>query len=160
MNSSRRFRGPALAVLLTLFPVLAPGPARAGTVASHAARVTTVTFEVRHRVFHNFDGHYTVRLDQDFTLGDTNYTARVVRYVPDFTMNLATHQVTSRSNEPKNPAFQIIVRQKKVPQDTTWAMLHMPPHFARKSLLAFQIDRIDFFGGPPLLRADSSRTAR
>jgi hypothetical protein len=28
----------------------------------------------------------------------------------------------------------------------------MPPHFARNSLLAFEILRIDFAGRPPLLR--------
>ena len=138
-----------LAILLALAP--ATVAAGTGMSASHATRVTTVTLDVRHRVFHNFDGRYDVKLNQDFPIGDTDFSARVVRYVPDFTMNLATRQVTSRSNEPNNPAFQIIVRQKKIPQDTTWAMLRMPPHFAKKSMLAFQVLRIDFVGRTPLV---------
>jgi hypothetical protein len=139
--------------LLAILLALSPGAAAAGTgmSASHAVRVTTVTLDVRHRVFHNFDGRYEVKLNEEFPIGDSDFSGKVVRYVPDFTMNLATHQVTSRSNEPNNPAFQIIVRQKKVPQDTTWAMLRMPPHFSKKSMLAFQVLRVDFVGRTPLV---------
>ena len=64
-------------------------------------------------------------------MGDTEYTARVVEFVPDFTMDLKTRKVTSRGTEPKNPAFKIIVKKNNVPTDTTWAFFNMPPHFAR-----------------------------
>jgi hypothetical protein len=72
-------------------------------------------------------------------------------------MALKSGKVFSRSNEPKNPAFQIIVRQKKVVQDTSWAFLNMPPHFGMKSLLAFKVVRIDFVGAPPIV-ADTTQT--
>jgi hypothetical protein len=92
-----------------------------------------------------------VKLKQDFLLGDTDYSARVVEYVPDFTMDLTTRKIVSKSDRPDNPAFRIVVHRKKVPQDTTWALLNMPPHFARKSLFAFQVVKIEFTGRPPIM---------
>jgi hypothetical protein len=144
----------SLAFALTLTAPLPCAAAVAGA-SSHASTVTTVTLDVRHRVFQNFAARYQVRLNQEFIIGDTDFSARVVQYVPDFAMEYKTRKVVSRSAEPNNPAFRIIVREKKVPQDTTWALLHMPPHFARKSMLAFQVERIDFYGREPLIRADS-----
>jgi hypothetical protein len=115
-------------------------------------RVSTVTLVIGNRVFPDFTDRQTVKLNQQFQVGDTDYSARIVQYVPDFTMDLKTGKIASRSSEPRNPAFKIIVKQKKVPQDTTWAMLNMPPHFARKSMLAFEIERIDFIGHDPVIR--------
>ncbi len=132
----------------------APAPA-----PSHASRLATVTFEIRHRVFHDFADRQQVKLNQEFSVGDTDFTARVVQYVPDFAMDMKTRKVISRSNEPKNPAFKIIVKQRKAVQDTTWAMINMPPHFARNSLLAFRVMRIDFVGRAPIVRPDSSAQA-
>ena len=115
-------------------------------------RVATVTLVIGHRAFPDFSDHQKVKLNVEFQVGDTDYSARIVQYVPDFTMDLKTGKIGTRSTEPRNPAFKIIVRQKKVPQDTTWAMLNMPPHFARKSMLAFEIDRVDFIGHDPVIR--------
>ena len=67
---------------------------------------------------------------------------------------LSTGKVISRSQEPRNPAFKIVVREGKAYRDTTWAMLSLPPHFARNSYLAFKVMRIDFIGREPLV-ADS-----
>jgi len=127
-------------------------------VASHAARVKTVTLAMRHRVFANFSDLQTVTLQKEFPVGDSDFSAKVIRYVPDFAMELKTGKVVSRSSEPKNPAFQVIVREKKVVQDTSWAFLNMPPHFGRKSLLAFKVVRIDFVGAPPIV-ADTTQAA-
>ncbi len=74
-------------------------------------------------------------------------------------MDLKSRKVFSRTSQPNNPAFKIIVREKKVPQDTTWAMLHMPPHFTMRSFLAFQVLRIDFVGRPPLMADTTSAAA-
>jgi len=94
---------------------------------------------------HNFEGGTAV-----FELTDRTHH--------DHMVCLKTGKVISRSNEPKNPAFQIIVREKKVAQDTTWAFLNLPPHFGRKSMLAFKIARIDFVGAPPIL-ADTTHAS-
>ncbi len=125
-------------------------PAAQGRPAAKP-RVKTVTFSIRHRVFHDFRDLQTVRLNQDFILGDTDYQARIVRYVPEFEMDLASRKVVSRSDQPRNPAFEVIVRKGGVPQDTTWAFLNMPPHFGRRSYFAFHVVRIDFLGHEPMV---------
>lgn len=107
-------------------------------------RLAAVTLDIRHRVFHDFADRQKVKLNQTFVIGDTDLSARIVQYVPDFSMDLKTRKVTSRTEQPDNPAFRIIVWQKKVPQDTVWAFLNMPPHFAMKSLVAFRVLRVDF----------------
>lgn len=139
--------------LSLLIGLLAIAPARADVKPSpshRAPRLDAVVLRIHHRVFHDFLDEQRVKLNQEFIIGDTEYTARVVRYVPDFAMDLSAHKVFSRTGYPNNPAFEIVVRKNKVPEDTTWALLHMPPHFARKSLLAFQAVRIDFRDRPPL----------
>jgi len=154
--AGRAARGAMLLMLLASVgaaPAKAPAPPKGA-----AARVKTVTLAMRHRVFKNFSDVQTVSLMKEFLVGDSDYSARVVRYVPDFSMELKSGKVVSRSNQPKNPAFQIIVREKKVVQDTTWAFLNMPPHFGRKSLLAFKIARIDYVDAPPIV-ADTTASA-
>ena len=119
-------------------------------------RLKTVTLAIRHRVFHEFADQQAIPLNKDFLVGDTEFTARVIQYVPDFAMDLSTHKVVSRSQEPKNPAFKIVVREGKTYRDTTWAMLSLPPHFARNSYLAFKVMRIDFTDREALV-ADSAQ---
>lgn len=155
-SSVQRLAGAML--LLFLSGTIGAKPATA-PIASHAAPVKTVTLAMRHRIFKNFSDVQTVTLQKEFPVGDSDFSARVIRYVPDFAMELKTGKVISRSNEPKNPAFQIIVREKKVPQDTTWAFLNLPPHFGRKSMLAFKIVRIDLVGAPPVV-ADTTRVEK
>lgn len=118
--------------------------------AARGPRLSSVTFGIRHRVFHDFSDRQMVKLNQDFLLGDTDFSARVVQYVPDFQMDLYRHRVFSRTQQPNNPAFKIIVRKGKAPQDTTWAFLKSPPHFGARSYFAFQVLRIDFADRPPL----------
>ena len=127
-----------------------------GAPASHGPRLEAVTLGIQHRIFHDFHDVQRVKLNQEFLLGDSDYSARVVQYVPDFEMDLGTRKVISRSDQPNNPAFKIIVREKKVPQDTTWAFLNMPPHFGRRSFFAFHVLRIDFAGRAPLVADTTS----
>jgi hypothetical protein len=131
-------------------------PAAAPSAGKGAPKLRNVTLAIRHRVFHEFADQQAVELNKDFLVGDTKLTARVVQYVPDFTMDLSTGKVISRSQEPRNPAFKIVVREGKAYRDTTWAMLSLPPHFARNSYLAFKVMRIDFIGREPLV-ADSAQ---
>lgn len=110
------------------------------------ARVKAVTVLIRNRVFHEFFDKQIVALNEEFQVGDTDYTAELVEYVPDFAIDIKAHKVTTRSTEPNNPAFHIIVKEKGAPTDTVWAFLNTPPHFARKSMLAFKIHEIEFIG--------------
>ena len=128
------------------FKVVVPG----GT-----PRVKTVTLAIRHRVFHDFVEADEVGLRELFRIGDTPYSATVTDFLPDFVIDVDARRITSRSNEMRNPAVRIVVREEGVVQDTTWAFLNLPPHFSARSLLAFKIVRIDFADRPPVL-ADTS----
>lgn len=147
----------ALTVVLGL--ALAGAAAPAAPPRTAAPKVKDVTLLIRHRVFQSFSEVDTVSMRSDFEIGDTPYSARVVEFVPDFAMNLKTRRIFSRSNQPNNPAFRIVVKEKGVPSDTTWAFLDMPPHFARKSMLAFLVRRITFEDHAPIATRDSSATA-
>jgi hypothetical protein len=130
----------AAAVLLMAHAAIAAGAPR-GTAAP---RLDSVTLGIFHRVFHDFKDVQNVKLGKEFILGDTEYSARVIQYVPDFMMDLKTRTIVSRSDRPENPAFRIVVTKGGVPQDTSWALFKMAPHFARKSFFGFKIVRIDF----------------
>jgi hypothetical protein len=142
--------------LLTM--AAAPGRGKPASAAM-APHVETVTLSIRHRVFHDFHDMQSVRVGQEFILGDTDYNARVVQYVPDFEMDLTSRKVISRSDQPNNPAFRIMVRKGDVPQDTTWAFLNMPPHFGLRSYFAFHVIRIDFKGHAPMIADTVSASA-
>lgn len=157
MTLPRRFRAAPVLVLAGLAllgatPAAttkpAPAAAKPGPVGKPAAppKLKSVTIAIRNRIFHEFQDQQTVTQGKPFEIGDTDYSAKVVQYVPDFAMDISNGKVISRSNEPKNPAFKIIVSQKNKPQDTTWAMMSLPPHFTRRSFLAFKVMRIDFIG--------------
>jgi hypothetical protein len=133
------------------FAPLLAGIALAAVAAAPAPKLKSVTIAIRNRVFHEFADQQTVIQGKSFVIGDTDFSARLVQYVPDFAMDLANGKVVSRSNEPKNPAFKLIVSQKGKPQDTTWAMMSLPPHFTRRSFLAFKVMRIDFVGRDPIV---------
>lgn len=49
----------------------------------------------------------TTKLNADQKFGD--YSLKVLRYVPDFTMDTSTREVASRSGEPRNPAILVAV---------------------------------------------------
>lgn len=143
----------AAAPLALAAPATTPAP----SAKRAAPRVATVSFVIGHRVFTSFRDQVTVRMQQTFRVGDSEYSAKVVEFQPDFTMDLESHKVTSRSSEPKNPAVRVIVWKNGAPEDTAWAFLNMPPHFARHSMLAFQLTQLTFENHPPLAaRRDST----
>jgi len=151
-------RGVRIGLLLGLLtPAWAHGQAKP-PVRAGAPKFESVTLGVRHRVFHDFRDLHTVGLNREFPLGDTEYSARVIRYVPDFQMDVESRRVVSLGDQPRNPAFQVVVRKNKAPHDTSWAFLKSPPHFGPRAYFAFQVLRIDFAGAPPLV-ADTARAA-
>ena len=92
---------------------------------------------------------------RSFRIGDTEYTGTVVRFVPDFTMDLKTGKIATRSQEPNNPAWRVVVRKNGVPQDTSWAFLNMAPHFGQRSLIAFLAVRATFENHAPVASRDT-----
>lgn len=149
MTLSRLPRSASILVAVSL-AVLAAAPAPK-TKPAAAPKLKSVTIAIRNRVFHEFADQQTVTQGKPFVIGDTDFTARLVQYVPDFAMDISNGKVISRSTEPRNPAFRLIVSQKGKPQDTTWAMMSLPPHFTRRSFLAFKVMRIDFVGREPIV---------
>lgn len=141
MKLPRRSRSASVLALIAL----------ASIAAAPAPKLKSVTIAIRNRVFHEFQDQQTVVQGKSFTIGDTDFTARLVQYIPDFAMDISNGKVVSRSAEPNNPAFKLIVSQKGKAQDTTWAMMSLPPHFTRRSFLAFKVMRIDFIGRQPIV---------
>ncbi len=124
----------------------------------HVPRVTGVVLDIRHQVFAAFHEREIVAMREEFRIGDTDYTARIIGFEPDWVMGLPNRKVYSRSNEPNNPAFHIVIKQKGAVRDTVWAFLNMPPHFAPRSLLSFRVVGMTFADHAPVpaLPPDSS----
>jgi len=146
----------ALLALLLFTPAGAQvRPASAPTSPAARLKLHAVDLHIFHRVFPDFHDQVSAGLRQEFRIGDTEYTGTVIRFVPDFTMDLKTGRITTRSEEPRNPAFRIVVRKNGVPQDTAWAFLNMPPHFGQRSLLAFLAVRATFDNHEPVASRDT-----
>jgi hypothetical protein len=127
----------------------------AGAAGAGPAKLKSVTLHVFNRVFEQFHDKVEVVPNREFRVGDTDFTFRVVRFEPDFTLDVKKHKVSSRSGEPKNPAFQIVVSRAGTPHDTSWAFFNMPPHFGIREELAFVATKITFTNRPPLVSSDS-----
>lgn len=128
-------------------PASAPAPAK--------LKLKTVDLHIFHRVFPNFHDRVDAALNKEFRIGDTEYTGTVIRFVPDFMMDVKTGKVTTRSQEPKNPAFRVLVRRNGVAQDTSWAFLNMAPHFGQHSVIAFLAVRATFENHEPVASRDT-----
>lgn len=133
----------------------APATTRSAGVSLVPERFTLV---IGHRAFVDFRDRVEVALGEEFQVGDTDYSAKVVEFQPDFAMDLETRTVLSRSQEPRNPAARVLVWRNGAPNDTSWAFLKMPPHFGRRSMLAFQLKRVTFRNHAPV-EADSATLA-
>lgn len=143
--------GRAAGALLLAACAVAAAPPDSGKAAyDKPLKVKTVTVLMGHRIYTDFHDIQTVPLGKDFQVGETDYTARVVEFVPDFAIDGKTHKVVSRSSVPRNPACRIIVRENGVPKDTSWAFVNYPPHFSRRALISFRVVRIEFFNAPAI----------
>jgi hypothetical protein len=146
-----------IAVLLVVLFTLVAVAAEAATPAAppdtskrtKPARLKSVTLLIGSRVFADFRDLETATLNKEFPVGASDYTARVVQYIPDFGIDQKM-RVVSRSNEPRNPAVRVIVKESGVTQDTSWAFANFPPHYSRRSLLSFRLVRIEFVDAPAI----------
>jgi hypothetical protein len=50
---------------------------------------------------------FPAEVDSEFEIKETGHSIRVVRYIPDFVMDLTTREVGSKSHLPNNPAIQV-----------------------------------------------------
>jgi len=82
------------------------------------------TFQIRVRHISNpelFEDHY-VRLGETFYIADTEYSVKVLQFIPDFAINIKTKEVVSRSDKPLNPAVQVAVSYEGEPLYETWVL--------------------------------------
>jgi len=66
--------------------------------------VETLRAEVHQK---NVAAEFPVKVGSMFHLGGTDYDFTILRYVPDFFIDLKTKKVSSKSNQPNNPALQV-----------------------------------------------------
>ena len=144
MTRLRRAIGAGVLAGLLAGAALAAQAPPAGQAAAAKLKLKTVDLHIFHRVFPDFHDRVDATLGKEFRIGDTEYTGTVIRFVPDFSMDLKTGRITTRSKEPNNPAWHVVVRKNGVPQDTSWAFLNMAPHFGQRSLIAFLAVRATF----------------
>ena len=132
-----------------------PAKAPAAATATQAVRMRSVRLHIFHRAFPNFHDQTDAVIGKEFPIGDTDYSGTVTQFLPDFDYDVKTHRARSKSPEPRNPAFNIVVRRKGTPTDTTWAFLNLPPHFSKQSLIAFIATEVTLTNGTTLVSRDS-----
>lgn len=142
----------ARAVSLLLFTVL----------AGCDQPLESVVLRVNHRMYPAFQETHRAAPGEPFAIGDTDYSARIVGFVPDFAIATGTKEVVSRSNELRNPAVRLEVYQNNKKVDEVWAFRgEGPPHFGAESMLAFRIEELVWKPGqaPPAPAADSTASS-
>jgi len=140
-----------LGVQLTLgaAPGAAP-PDSSGTVSrnivipSDTAWVFTVV--AGSRLYPDWSEEHTVRLGEEFFLGDTPFRGRVDRFLPDFKLSGGT--VENWSREMENPAVHVYVYGDSGAVDSVWAFRNFPPHFSPRSFFSFQLTEIEGYTPP------------
>jgi hypothetical protein len=97
---------------------------------------------------------------ETFNIGDTEYSARITGFVPDFLYDQEKKQVISASNELRNPAVRLEVFQDGKKVEDLWAFPgDGPPHYGRESMLAFSVEELIWRPGqepPRPAEADST----
>lgn len=111
----------------------------AGTTAATQAAVPD-RFRVRigNRMYPEWSDEVTVGIGESFFLGDTEFTAAVSEYLPDFRIQEGGKPY-SASDNPGNPALHVIVYREDAAVDSSWAFLNFPPHFSPTSFFTFQL---------------------
>jgi hypothetical protein len=123
----------------------------------------SVGLEVKHRIFAGFREEHRVAPGETFVIGDTEYTARIVGFLPDFVYDESTGTAASRSAVPNNPAVRIEVLENGKKIDEVWAFQgEGPPHYGRSSMLAFRVTGLAWKPGKEPAGAEGSdaRAAR
>lgn len=106
-----------------------------------------VIFElaIGNRMYPDWKETQSVRLQQEFPIGDTENSARIVRFLPSFMIDHGMpHSMSARMD---NPAVRIMVYFNGAPRDSAWAFLNFPPHFSPRSFYTFQLKSVQGYAG-------------
>ncbi len=134
-------------LLLLLCPNATAAAASAATVEPDTS--LSLRVEVGSHMYTTWHEQLRVRLGETFFLGDSEYTARIDRFLPDF--RIIDGEFTSVTRQLANPAARVIVYHDTTATDTTWAFLNFPPHYSARSFFTFKLLEIDGY-----VTADSS----
>ncbi|MDP1854049.1 MAG: cytochrome c biogenesis protein ResB [Candidatus Omnitrophota bacterium] len=66
-----------------------------------------------------------VSLGKEISFGE-GYKVKIMRFIPDFSMDLTTKEVVSRSSEPRNPAIEIELKDREGNAKTFWVFANFP----------------------------------
>ncbi len=103
--------------------------------------------EIGNRMYPDWNEIVNVKMRENFYLGDTEFTARVERFVPDFRISEGGN-VLSHSNELDNPAVHVFVYGDSAATDSTWAFQNFPPHFSPRSFFIFRLKTVEGYLPP------------
>lgn len=123
-----------------ILALLAPAGA-ASAAAAPADSSLVLVVEVGSRLYPEWHEEVRVRLGETFFLGDSEFTARLRRFVPDFRIS-DTGEIGSASRELANPAARVVVYHDTTATDSSWAFLNFPPHFSPRSFFTFKLKEI------------------
>jgi len=129
--------------LIALASLLSTGFASGAVAQSETAAPDTeliLVLEIGSRLYPDWHEEQHLRMNQTFYLGDSEYTARIEGFVPDF--RIIDKKIVNMSRELKNPAAHVVVYHDTTASDSTWAFLNFPPHFSPQSFFTFQLKEI------------------
>jgi hypothetical protein len=139
----------ALAVTLVSTLLLAYSPGAVAKKEKRPARTgpDSVVVLIGNRMFPDFGEILSTGLHRRQVIGDTEFSFEVTRFYPHFSINDSTRAIVSLSDEPKNPAFRVLVFNADSLADSTWAFYNLDiPHFSRSSPLWFRVLQFDYRG--------------
>lgn len=100
--------------------------------------------EIGNRMYPDWKETQEVRLNQEFPIGDTENSGKVVRFLPSFLIDNGKPRSMSAAMD--NPAVRVLVYFNGAPKDSAWAFLNFPPHFSPKSFYTFQLKSVSGYG--------------
>lgn len=127
---------------VALVALLLSGLARLAAAQTAAVPDTSLVLvvEIGSRLYPDWHEEQPLRLQQWFYLGDSEFTARIEDFVPDF--RIIDKKIVNMSRKLDNPAAHVIVYHDTTATDSTWAFLNFPPHFSPQSFFTFQLKEI------------------
>lgn len=94
---------------------------------------------IRHIENKDFAEEHVVKFRGEFFISDTDYSAKVIKFIPDFVMNEKTKRVSSRSKKPNNPAVMVRVYHKGRFLYDSWVLQKADTiHYVRKPGFYFE----------------------
>jgi hypothetical protein len=92
---------------------------------------------------------YVVNTGETLNLPISDYILKIVEYVPHFTVNTKTKEVTTKSNKPVNPAIKIkLDNGKDTYEQWLWSKFPSSPHMKENLPLRIQFTDFDIGSAP------------